>query len=99
MEPLAAQPPMLSAPLLAGLFAVPIATASLFLPATDRTGRAEERWRWIGRLTLTRVSGTLLIAAAALALRDPTYYGDAWAALGPALLDGSITPYREDGNS
>jgi endoglucanase len=30
--------------------------------------------------------------AITLALQDPTYYGDAWVALGPALLDGSITP-------
>ena len=30
--------------------------------------------------------------AAALALRSPTYYGDAWAALGPALLERSIDP-------
>jgi endoglucanase len=29
--------------------------------------------------------------AEALALRSPTYYGDAWAALGPALLDRSIS--------
>jgi endoglucanase len=29
--------------------------------------------------------------AAALALEHPTYYGDAWVALGPALLDGSIS--------
>jgi endoglucanase len=28
--------------------------------------------------------------AESLAVRAPTYYGDAWAALGPALLDGSI---------
>jgi endo-1,4-beta-D-glucanase Y len=30
--------------------------------------------------------------AEALALRAPTYYGDAWAALGAALLDGAIDP-------
>lgn len=30
-----------------------------------------------------------------LALREPTYYGDAWAALGPALLDRSITPCED----
>jgi len=30
--------------------------------------------------------------AATLALQDPTYYGDAWLALGPALLEGSISP-------
>jgi endoglucanase len=33
--------------------------------------------------------------AIALALKDPTYYGDAWVALGPALLDGSISPCDE----
>jgi endoglucanase len=32
--------------------------------------------------------------AAALAAQSPTYYGDAWAALGAALLDGSIDPCR-----
>jgi endoglucanase len=32
--------------------------------------------------------------AAALAARSSTYYGDAWAALGAALLDGSIDPCR-----
>lgn len=30
--------------------------------------------------------------AATLALQDPSYYGDAWVVLGPALLDGSIDP-------
>jgi len=30
--------------------------------------------------------------ATALAREDPTYYGDAWVALGPALLDGLISP-------
>ncbi len=38
--------------LLAGLFAAPIAAASLFLPASRRPWRAEEHWRWIGRLTV-----------------------------------------------
>jgi endo-1,4-beta-D-glucanase Y len=33
--------------------------------------------------------------AKALALRSPTYYGDAWAALGPGLLDGSINPCKK----
>lgn len=33
--------------------------------------------------------------AQSLALRSPTYYGDAWSALGPALLDGAINPCRE----
>jgi endoglucanase len=30
--------------------------------------------------------------ATLLAREDPTYYGDAWVALGPALLEGSINP-------
>lgn len=34
----------------------------------------------------------LRLGAESLALRSPTYYGDAWAALGPALLDGAINP-------
>ena len=34
--------------------------------------------------------------AEALARRSPTYYGDAWAALGPALLDARINPCRAD---
>jgi hypothetical protein len=37
----------------------------------------------------------LRVRATALAREDPTYYGDAWAALGPALLDGSISPCDE----
>jgi endoglucanase len=36
--------------------------------------------------------------AEALALRSPTYYGDAWATLGPALLDHSINPCEEAAN-
>jgi endo-1,4-beta-D-glucanase Y len=39
-------------------------------------------------------AGRLRRRAAALAARAPTYYGDAWAALGPVLLDGSIDPCR-----
>jgi endo-1,4-beta-D-glucanase Y len=35
---------------------------------------------------------TLRARAAALAARAPTYYGDAWEALGPALLDRAIDP-------
>jgi endoglucanase len=34
----------------------------------------------------------LRATAAALAQRVPTYYGDAWAALGPAVLDGVLAP-------
>ena len=33
--------------------------------------------------------------AIALAREDPTYYGDAWVALGPALLEGSLNPCGE----
>jgi hypothetical protein len=42
-------------------------------------------------------AGTLsaLLLAGLLAARSPTYYGDAWAALGPALLDGAIDPCSE----
>jgi hypothetical protein len=35
---------------------------------------------------------SLSARAAALAVEDPTYYGDAWVALGPALLEGSLDP-------
>ena len=37
-------------------------------------------------------AGELRTRATTLARQDPTYYGDAWVALGPALLEGSITP-------
>ncbi len=37
-------------------------------------------------------AGALRARAATLALQDPTYYGDAWLALGPALLDRAIDP-------
>jgi Glycosyl hydrolases family 8 len=37
-------------------------------------------------------AGTLRARAATLALQDPTYYGDAWVVLGPALLDRAIDP-------
>jgi endoglucanase len=42
-----------------------------------------------------RAARRLRDRAAALATRIPTYYGDAWTALGPALLDGSIDPCGE----
>lgn len=35
---------------------------------------------------------SLRIRAERLAAEAPTYYGDAWAALGPALLDGRLVP-------
>jgi endoglucanase len=34
----------------------------------------------------------LRLEAESVALRSPTYYGDAWAALGPALLDSVLDP-------
>jgi endo-1,4-beta-D-glucanase Y len=37
-------------------------------------------------------ASALRARAATLALEDPTYYGDAWVVLGPALLDGTIDP-------
>jgi endo-1,4-beta-D-glucanase Y len=37
-------------------------------------------------------AGELRTRATTLARQDPTYYGDAWVALGPALLEGSISP-------
>jgi endo-1,4-beta-D-glucanase Y len=37
-------------------------------------------------------ASTLRARADAVALQASTYYGDAWAALGPALLDGSLHP-------
>ena len=37
----------------------------------------------------------LRLRATALAVRSPTYYGDAWSALGPALLDRAIDPCQE----
>ncbi|MGH3509471.1 MAG: glycosyl hydrolase family 8 [Nocardioidaceae bacterium] len=40
-------------------------------------------------------STTLRARAAVLARRTPTYYGDAWLALGDALLDDSLDPCRE----
>jgi endoglucanase len=35
---------------------------------------------------------SLRARAQTLAVQAPTYYGDAWAALGPALLDGRLVP-------
>lgn len=39
-----------------------------------------------------RAARELRARAATIARRFPTYYGEAWAALGPALLDGAISP-------
>ena len=57
---------MLSALLLAGLFAAPIATVALFLPATGRVGRArraEARSNRIARLTAALAWSVILVAA------------------------------------
>ncbi|HET6865357.1 MAG TPA: glycosyl hydrolase family 8 [Solirubrobacteraceae bacterium] len=40
----------------------------------------------------TAAARALLGRATTLAHEDPTYYGEAWLALGPALLEGSINP-------
>ena len=55
--------PMLSALLLAGLFAAPIATAAMFVPVGKPGRRGEERSRWVRRLTATVIWTTVLIAA------------------------------------
>jgi len=54
---------MLSALLLAGLIAAPLATVALFLPGTARTRRRESRWRLFGRELLSLVWTAMLIAA------------------------------------
>ena len=59
---------MLSALLLAGLFAAPIATVALFVPTGRRARRAEERAKWIARLAGALVWGAVLIAAVAAVL-------------------------------
>jgi endoglucanase len=42
----------------------------------------------------TAAAGRLRARAEKLAVQAPSYYGDAWAALGPALLDGSLSSCR-----
>ncbi|HWE32196.1 MAG TPA: glycosyl hydrolase family 8 [Solirubrobacteraceae bacterium] len=42
-----------------------------------------------------RAAQHLRLQAESLSLRQPTYYGDAWNALGPALLDGAIDPCKD----
>ena len=78
---------MLSALLLAGLFAAPIATVALFLPSTGRARRAEERSKWIARLAATLVWAAILIAVvvAILALLGVTAVNIAAAAAGLVL--------------
>ncbi|HEY1518775.1 MAG TPA: glycosyltransferase [Solirubrobacteraceae bacterium] len=56
---------MLSALLLAGLFAAPIATVALFLPAAGRAGRAEARSKRIARLTAALAWSAILVAVVA----------------------------------
>jgi cellulose synthase/poly-beta-1,6-N-acetylglucosamine synthase-like glycosyltransferase len=64
---------MLSALLLAGLVAAPLATIALFVPAAAR-GRAVGAWPWLRRFLLALIGTVLLGAAAAgfLALLDAT---------------------------
>jgi cellulose synthase/poly-beta-1,6-N-acetylglucosamine synthase-like glycosyltransferase len=78
---------MLSALLLAGLFAAPIATIALFVPATGRAQRAEERSKWIARLGAAVVWTATLIAAvvAILALIGVTAGNIVAAAIGLAV--------------
>ncbi|MGH2875884.1 MAG: hypothetical protein ACRDLV_06500, partial [Solirubrobacteraceae bacterium] len=55
-------PPMLSALLLAGLFAAPLATAALFVPARGRSGDAADgRWRALAGIGITLVAAVVLI--------------------------------------
>lgn len=42
-------------------------------------------------------AAALRARAETVAARAPTYYGDAWAALGPALLDGRLVPCGRSG--
>ncbi len=78
---------MLSALLLAGLFAAPITTVTLFLPGTGRIARVEERWRWFGRLAGALVSTAILIGVVVgiLALLRVTTRNLEAAAIGLAL--------------
>jgi hypothetical protein len=54
---------MLSALLLAGLIAAPIATGALFLPGLSRTRRHDEWWRVTGRTLLSLIWTAALVAA------------------------------------
>ena len=86
---------MLSALLLAGLFAAPLATGALFLPATGRMRRAEERWRWIGRLTLAIVATAALVALvlALLALVGVTAHNLVAAGVAVAIASAFWLPF------
>src|SRR5437868_14195112 len=59
---------MLSALLLGGLVATPIATLALFLPGLSRTRRHDEWWRLTGRTLLTLAWTAALVAAVAALL-------------------------------
>ena len=59
---------MLSALLLAGLFAAPLATAALFVPTSGRAGRAEELSKRAARFGATLLWSATVIAAVALIL-------------------------------
>ena len=78
---------MLSALLLAGLIASPIATVALFVPTGRRARRAEERAKWIARLACALLWAAVLIAAVVgiLALIGVTAGNIAAAAIGLTL--------------
>jgi cellulose synthase/poly-beta-1,6-N-acetylglucosamine synthase-like glycosyltransferase len=59
---------MLSALLLAGLFAAPLATVALFLPASGRGQRVEEGSGWLARLMAAVLWSAILVAAVAVIL-------------------------------
>src|SRR5437868_7136343 len=59
---------MLSALLLAGLFAAPLATVALFAPTDRRFGRAEETSKHVARLMSALLATAGLIAAVVLIL-------------------------------
>ena len=83
----AARKTMLSALLLAGLFAAPIATVALFVPTGRRARRAEERAKWLARLARALIWAAVLIAAVVgiLALMGVTAGHIAAAAIGLTL--------------
>jgi hypothetical protein len=56
---------MLSALLLAGLFAAPIAAAAMFAPVGTHARPGEERSRWVARLVATLMWAVILIVAIA----------------------------------
>jgi glycosyltransferase involved in cell wall biosynthesis len=59
---------MLSALLLAGLFAAPLPTAALFLPASRRAGRAEKTTQWTARLVRALLLSALVIGIVAVVM-------------------------------